>query len=92
MQTHTFLCLLVKNLHENMHVSMYFLHLVLTFTPHYIIMVKGLSIKAQLVLLVSAERLTTKAFISYNTHYVCTAALMLIRSMSAARTSLYTIV
>ena len=25
-----------------MHVSMYFLHLMLTFTPHYIIMVKGL--------------------------------------------------
>ena len=24
------------------HVLMYFLHLVLTFTPHYIIMVKGL--------------------------------------------------
>ena len=28
--------------HKNMHVSMYFLHLVLTFTPHYIITDKGL--------------------------------------------------
>ena len=25
--------------HKNMHVSMYFFHLVLTFIPHYIIMV-----------------------------------------------------
>ena len=33
--------------HKNMLVSMYFLHLVLTFTPHYIILVKG-SIKHQL--------------------------------------------
>ena len=30
--------------HKNMHVSMYFLHLELTFTPHYIIMDKGLLI------------------------------------------------
>ena len=42
MQTRMFLCFHVKNLHENMHVSMYFLHLELTFTPHYIIMDKGL--------------------------------------------------
>ena len=28
--------------HKNMRVSMYFLHLELTFTPHYIIMDKGL--------------------------------------------------
>ena len=28
--------------HNNMRVSMYFLHLVLTFTPHYIITDKGL--------------------------------------------------
>ena len=28
--------------HKNMRVSMYFSHLVLTFTPHYIIMDKGL--------------------------------------------------
>ena len=28
--------------HKNMHVSMYFLHLELTFTPHYIITDKGL--------------------------------------------------
>ena len=31
---------------KNMRVYMYFLHLVLTFTPHYIAMVKGLLQKA----------------------------------------------
>ena len=44
METRMFLWLHVKNLHEStkMCVSMYFLHLVLTFTPHYIIMDNGL--------------------------------------------------
>ena len=32
----------MEKIHRNMHVCMYFLHLVLTFTPHYIIMVNGL--------------------------------------------------
>ena len=41
METRMFLCLLVRK-HKNMHVSMYFLHLELTFTPHYIITDKGL--------------------------------------------------
>ena len=38
---------------QNMHVSMYFLHLVLTFTPHYIIMVRKRSIDAFYVYLLS---------------------------------------
>ena len=39
METRMFLCLHVTNLHESTKtcVSMYFLHLVLTFTHHYII-------------------------------------------------------
>ena len=36
------LCKFLTCKHKNMYVSMYFLHLVLTFTPHYIIMDKGL--------------------------------------------------
>ena len=32
----------VTSKHKNMHVSMYFLHLVLTFTSHYIILVNGI--------------------------------------------------
>ena len=35
-------CEFVMSKHKNMHVSMYFLYLVLTFTPHYIITDKGL--------------------------------------------------
>ena len=35
------------------HVLMYFLHLVLTFTPHYIIMVKGLLSKKRYPVLFS---------------------------------------
>ena len=35
-------CQFVTCKHKNMHVSMYFLHLVLTFTPHYIITDKGI--------------------------------------------------
>ena len=35
-------CQFVTCKHKNMHVSMYFLHLELTFTPHYIITDKGL--------------------------------------------------
>ena len=42
METCMFLCLLVTCKHKNMHVSMYSLHLVLTFTPHYIITDKRL--------------------------------------------------
>ena len=44
MKTCMFLCFHVNFKHEstNMHVSMYFLHLVPTFTPHCIIIVKGL--------------------------------------------------
>ena len=40
--THVFVlsCKFLTCKHKNMHVSMYFLHLELTFTPHYII--KGL--------------------------------------------------
>ena len=38
------LCAFMTRKHKNMHVSMRFLYLVLTFTsPHYIIMVKGLN-------------------------------------------------
>ena len=42
--THVFVlsCKFLMSKHKNMHVSMYFLHLVLTFTPHYIITDKGL--------------------------------------------------
>ena len=35
-------CKFLMSKHKNMRVSMYFLHLELTFTPHYIIVVKGL--------------------------------------------------
>ena len=42
METRMFLCFHVTCKHKNMHVSMYFLHLELTFTPHYIITDKGL--------------------------------------------------
>ena len=35
-------CKFLTSKHKNMRVSMYFLHLVLTFTPHYIITDKGL--------------------------------------------------
>ena len=35
-------CKFLTSKHKNMHVSMYFLHLVLTLPPHYIIMVNGL--------------------------------------------------
>ena len=35
-------CKFVTSKHKNMRDSMYFLHLVLTFTPHYIITDKGL--------------------------------------------------
>ena len=35
-------CEFVTSKHKNMRVSMYFLYLVLTFTPHYIITDKGL--------------------------------------------------
>ena len=35
-------CKFLTSKHKNMHVSMYSLHLVLTFTPHYIITDKGL--------------------------------------------------
>ena len=35
-------CEFLKSKHKNMHVSMYFLYLVLNFTPHYIITDKGL--------------------------------------------------
>ena len=35
-------CKFVTSKHKNMHISMYFLHLVLVFTPHYIITDKGL--------------------------------------------------
>ena len=45
METRMFFVLSCKFLtckHKNMRVSMYFLHLELTFTPHYIIMDKGL--------------------------------------------------
>ena len=34
-------CKFLTSKHKNMKVSMYFLHLVLIFIPHYIIMVKG---------------------------------------------------
>ena len=42
--THVFVlsCKFVTCKHKNMRVSMYFLHLVPTFTPHYIITDKGL--------------------------------------------------
>ena len=42
--THVFVlsCKFLTSRHKNMHVSMYFLHLELTFTPHYIITDKGL--------------------------------------------------
>ena len=42
--THVFelTCKFLMCKHKNMRVSMYFLHLVLTFTPHYIITDKGL--------------------------------------------------
>ena len=42
--THVFVlsCKFLTSKHKNMHVSMYFLHLELTFTPHYIITDKGL--------------------------------------------------
>ena len=42
--THVFVlsCKILTRKHKNMRVSMYFLHLVLTFTPHYIITDKGL--------------------------------------------------
>ena len=42
--THVFVlsCQFVTCKHKNIHVSMYFLHLELTFTPHYIITDKGL--------------------------------------------------
>ena len=41
--THVFVltCKFLMCKHKNMRVSMYFLHLELTFTPHYIIMDKG---------------------------------------------------
>ena len=42
METRMFLCFHVKNLHESTKTCMYFLHLELTFTPHYIITDKGL--------------------------------------------------
>ena len=35
-------CKFFTSKHKNMRVSMYFLHLELTFTPHYIITDKGL--------------------------------------------------
>ena len=35
-------CKFLTSKHKNMHVSMYFFHLELTFTPHYIITDKGL--------------------------------------------------
>ena len=42
--THVFVlsCKFLTSKHQNMHISMYFLHLELTFTPHYIITDKGL--------------------------------------------------
>ena len=42
--THVFVlsCEFLTSKHKNMRVSMYFLYLVLTFTPHYIITDKGL--------------------------------------------------
>ena len=42
--THVFVlsCKFLTCKHKDMHVSMYFLHLELTFTPHYIITNKGL--------------------------------------------------
>ena len=42
--THVFVlsCKFLTCKHKNMRVSMYFLHLKLTFTPHYIITDKGL--------------------------------------------------
>ena len=42
--THVFVltCKFLTSKHKNMRVSMYFFHLVLTFTPHYIITDKGL--------------------------------------------------
>ena len=42
--THVFVlsCKFLTCKHKNMRVSMYFLHLELTFTPHYIITDKGL--------------------------------------------------
>ena len=44
MHVFVLLCKFVTCKHKNMHVSMYFLHLVLAFTPHYIIIItdKGL--------------------------------------------------
>ena len=38
MEIYMFLCLHVKNVHKSTKTSMYFLHLVLTFTSHFIIM------------------------------------------------------
>ena len=35
-------CTFLTCKHKNIHVSMYFFHLVLTFTPHYIVTDKGL--------------------------------------------------
>ena len=48
--THVFVlsCQFLTSKHKNMHVSMYFLYLVLTFTPYYIIMDKGLLFITQL--------------------------------------------
>ena len=45
--THVFVlsCKFLTSKHKNMHVSPYLFHLVLTFTPHYIIMDKGLLAK-----------------------------------------------
>ena len=40
--THVFVLSFLTCKHKNMYVSMYFLHLELTFTPHYIITDKGL--------------------------------------------------
>ena len=40
-------CKFLTSKHKNIRVSMYFLHLVFTFTPHYIITDKGLLLLVQ---------------------------------------------
>ena len=48
MHVFVLLCLKLTRKHKNMHVFMYFLHLVPPYTPQYIIMAKGLFCTVQL--------------------------------------------
>ena len=50
-----------KKCYKNMRVSVYFLHLVLAFTPHYIIMDKGLLLNIWLTLIVPWQPYKSKA-------------------------------